>query len=418
MELKINQNCPSCGAAIVVNEDDTLIRCVFCDVNNFKLESVADRYVLPVKLPSGIEEENLIYTPYIRFKGAIYYVEDQDVRFKLVDTTRTGVENNKLPVSLGVRPQAMNVKPVVTSMQGRFMRQSVATKSVFIHAVKTLNLFAEKKRSREKQIFHRAFIGEKLSRIYQPYYIKNEKVYDAVTNRLVGPESLLDGHLKDTCNSKQSWEPQFITTACPDCGGLLDGERDCIVLHCTNCETLWRHKNGVFQSLSWAVVKSDDPKARYLPFWQIEVGVSGAQMESFGDFVRFTNQPLVQVAGLDELPLKFWVPAFKLNPKAFLQLSSQLSIGQRRIPVGQTRRLVNSYPVNLNQAEACQAIKTILASTTVAREKRFPLLPQIGIDPMKCVLHYLPFIAQPHDLVEENTHASVQTAALRFGRTL
>ncbi|MBU1564070.1 MAG: hypothetical protein KJ630_00410 [Proteobacteria bacterium] len=415
MDLTIEQNCPSCGASIVLQEDDRLIRCGYCDVNNYRLESVAARYLLPSKLPDYIDPMQLFFIPYLRFKGSIFYVCAGEVGHKIVDATQIGIDEQKLPISLGLRPQAMKLTPVTAAVDGVFFQQTVLTKSAFVHAAKVTELFSGKS---EQSIYHRSFIGETLSRIYQPCYIHEGMVYDAVLNKLLGSAKWIDRHMDKTCSSKISWEPQFISTICPECSGLLSGETDATVLHCLNCESLWHENTKKFQPLSWQVVESDDPLAQYLPFWQISFSVKGSSLTSFGDYLRFTNQPLLITKKFDLKPLTFWVPAFKLNPKSFLQLSAQLTVSQWRIPSGCKRRLVNDHPVTLNQKEAVQAIKSVLAVSTLNKSNRLPLLPQMTIVDAKCELTYLPFIKQPHDFVQEHTSIAVLAAALRFGRKL
>ena len=415
MDVTIEQSCPSCGAPIILREDDRLIQCEFCDVHNYKTGNEAGRYVLPARLPEGIDENELILSPYLRFKGSIFYVRDSEVKYKIVDTTRLGLDNQVLPVSLGLRPQAMQIKPIVSSTRGAFIRQSIPTKTVFAHAAMVVDLFNE---NAAKTCHHRAFIGETLSCIYQPCYIQNDQLCDAVTNEVVGESTLLGHHLHKTCSSNSFREPLFIATHCPKCGGLLAGERDALVLQCGNCASLWQEQNGRFVAVDWTVVAAGDRAARYLPFWQISFSTAGYVLKNFADFLRFTNQPLVIMAKYESLPLVFWIPAFKINPKAFLQLASQLTVAQTRIPSGRDLRVTNDYPVTLDQVEALQAIKSVLAYCTLSKEKRLSTLSEIRLKARRCALTYLPFAAEIHDLVQEHTFASVQTAALRYGRVL
>lgn len=415
MELTIEQNCPSCGASIVLKEDDRLIRCTYCDVNNYMVDGVAGRYLLPSRLPPHIDESQLFYTPYLRFKGSIFYVRAGEVKYKIVDTSRIGIVAENIPPSLGLRPQAMRLTPVVSSTQGEFICQTVPTKSVFAKAVMVTELFGEK---RQRVVYHRAFVGETLSRIYQPCYFHEGGVYDAVDNRLIGDESLFAGHMSKTCSSKVSWEPQFISTLCPKCGGPLSGERDSRVLHCRNCEALWQENAKKFQPLDWQVVESANPAAAYLPFWRIAFSISGSNVNSFGDYLRFTNQPFVFGDRFDSTPLSFLIPAFKINPKAFLQVASQLTVSQWKLPEGGKKQVANDYPVNLSQKDATQAIKSVLAATTLNKKDRLPLLAEMAVGNTQCRLVYLPFIEQPHDFVQEHTLATVLVAALRYGRSL
>ncbi len=379
------------------------------------LEMLATAICSPPYCHDHLEEKELIFAPYLRFKGSIFYVRDQEVKHKIVDTTRLGLDNEVLPVSLGLRPQAMKIKPVVSATLGEFMLQSIPTKTVFTSAAMVFDLFNERGK---EDTYHRAFIGETLSRIYQPCYLKDDLLYDAVTNRVVGSSISLLKNINTTCTSKLSWEPQFITTICPGCGGLLAGEKDSMVLQCRNCESLWQEHKGKFVPVDWKVVGSNDSSARFLPFWRITFSTTGHNLKSFGDFLRFTNQPLVAMKKYDLQPLVFWIPAFKINPKAFLQIASQLTVAQGRIPQGERRRVANGYPVTLDSNEALQAVKSVLANTTLCREKRFPLLPEICVNESRCELTYLPFVSQTHDLVQEHTFSAIQTAAIRYGRDL
>ncbi len=410
MDVTIEQSCPSCGASIVLSEDDRLIACAFCGVHNYRIAGAGSRYMLPAE----DEGKQLIYVPYLRFKGSIFYVRDKEVQHKIVDTTRLGLESTLFPASLGLRPQAMRIRPVVSATPGRFFLQSIPSNTVFAQAAMVIDLFQERG---DRHTYHQAFIGETLSRIYQPCYMQDEQLHDAVTRRMVGHGARLDTALK-TCSSKVAWEPRFITTLCPGCGGLLDGERDSMVLQCTNCQSLWQEQQQKFVPVPWQVMASEDRRARYLPFWRISFSAPGSGLQSFGDYLRFTNQPLAALEKYDRQPLAFWIPAFKINPKAFLQLAGQLTVAQGRIPEGQNRPVSNGYPVTLEQAEAVQALVTVLAYTTLSKEKRFPLLPKLSLENCRAALTYLPFVGQTHDLVQEHTRAALQTAALRYGRVL
>ncbi|MFH0781601.1 MAG: hypothetical protein V2B20_06550 [Pseudomonadota bacterium] len=415
MDLTIEQNCPSCGASIVLLEDDRLIRCEYCDVNNYRLESGAARYLLPSKLPDHIPPLQLFYLPYFRFKGTIFFVRQGEVGHKIVDATWRGIDEEKIPVSLGLRPQVMKLTPVVAATEGRFVQNTIPTKSAFSHAAMMTDLLSVKN---DKDVYHRAFIGETLSQIYQPCYLHEEIVYDAVINTPLCHGQMIERHMEKACSCKICWEPQFISTICPECSSPLSGERDSLVLHCRNCQSLWQEDAKKFQPLSWHVVESDDSSAQYLPFWKITFSTGGRVLKSFGDYLRYTNQPVVVTERFDLLPLSFWIPAFKVNPKAFLQAAAQLTVSQWRIPPGSSRHIVNDHPVTLGQKEAVQALKSVLAFTTLNKRNVLPYLPQTTIINPRCELTYLPFVKHPHDFIQEHTSTTILAAALRFGRKL
>jgi len=415
MDLTIEQSCPGCGASIELHEDDRMVRCPFCEVNNYMLEQGPRRFVLPWSLPLSIDESELFFVPYLRFKGAILYTTGKKVKHKLVDTTRLGLESDRLPASLGLRPQAMKVKPVVADMRGRFLRQSIKTETVFSSAVRITTLFS---REKEDHLYHRAFIGESLSRIYQPYYIYQEELFDAVDNNLLGDYSSFAIDQSSAVAAKSSWEPRFISTVCPKCGDLLEGERDSLVPCCKNCDTLWLEQGGRFISLDWTMVSSGNKRARYLPFWKISLQASDEGLRSFGAFLRLTNQPMLIRPEYDDMDLSFWIPAFKVNPRVFLQLAAKLTVAQLRIPEGEKSRLHNIHPVTLPWKEAVQSIKSVLAEAALYKKRVYPLLSSMNIVPGKPSLVYLPFTVNTHDLTQEHTLITVNAAALRFGRKL
>ncbi|MBW2659353.1 MAG: hypothetical protein JRC87_07150 [Deltaproteobacteria bacterium] len=415
MDLTIEQSCPGCGADIELHEDDRMVRCPFCEVDNYMLEQGARRFVLPWSLPLAIDESDLFFVPYLRFKGAIYYTTGEKVKYRLVDATRLGIGNDRLPASLRLRPQAMKVKPVVADMTGRFLPQTVKTEIVFSHATRITTLFAKEK---EGNIYNRAFIGESISRIYQPYYIHQEQLFDAVDNNPLGEFSSYRIDQRSGLAAKTSWEPRFISTVCPQCADLLQGERDSLALSCNNCETMWVEQGDRFVPLQWSLVKSERRGARYLPFWKISLSSPDKNLETLGAFLRLTNQPVLVRREYDDIPFSFWIPAFKVNPRTLLQLAEKLTVIQSRIPEGTTGRLDNNYPVTLPLKEAVQSIKSVLAGAALYKKRVYPMLPKIDTSPGVTSLVYLPFSGNSHDLTQEHTMVTVNAAALKFGRKL
>ena len=85
----------------------------------------ASRFALPDKAPGHIAKEDLVYVPYLRFKGSIYYCQGHEVQHAVIDTTRLAIDGARLPASLGLRPQAMKIVPVNADHSGRFVRQTI-----------------------------------------------------------------------------------------------------------------------------------------------------------------------------------------------------------------------------------------------------------------------------------------------------
>ena len=215
MDLVINQSCPSCGAPIILHETDRLIGCPYCEVKNYMVGGGSARFSLPDKLPGHVAREDLVYVPYMRFKGSVYYCQGHEVKHTVIDTTRLAIVADRLPTSLGLRPQAMKVVPVNAGHVGHFIRQTVKPEAIFNQAIKLTTLFASE---HKQELHHRAVIGETLSRIYLPVYLQDDTLFDAVTNLeigRVGPS--WSALLAQTIVFQHVWEPRFLTTLCPRC---------------------------------------------------------------------------------------------------------------------------------------------------------------------------------------------------------
>ncbi|MDO9040750.1 MAG: hypothetical protein Q7U64_00220 [Desulfocapsaceae bacterium] len=415
MDLTVQQNCPSCGAAIEAHEADRLLQCPYCGVRNYRVTRGLSRFVLPDKAPTHIPREELFYVPYLHFKGNVFYCKGKEVQHRVVDITHLGVKATALPPSLGLRPQAMKVSLMNEEVAGSFFRQSVKAAAILDMAAQLTVIDSEQNR---EPFYHRAYIGESISYIYLPLYIHETVLYDAVTNIGLGRSGPSEELKKKSLPFQKQWMPHFLATLCPSCGELLDGETDSLILSCHNCNTSWEEAGGKFRSLAWQQVPSRQQNATYLPFWKIEVKVTGVTLENFGDFLRLTNQPLVVRPEHDRMALCFWVPGFKIRPQIFLNLAKNITLTQKRLPPGETTMARGLYPVTLPRTEAVQALKTVLAESALNKRDVLPLLPGISFHPQATELIYLPFIDNGHDLVQEQTMLSVAGSVLRFGRSL
>ena len=170
MGFTVEQECPQCGAPIELDETDHLMLCPYCNVKSFLYAPDYFRFVLPHKAP----DEEIIYAPFLRFKGNVYFCTDQMVGHRIVDITRVGVNIKGLPVTLGLRPQAMKMKFVKPDTAGSFLRFALKATDILAKAGKFSS------GSSSDPILHRAFIGETLSLIYLPLYVNANTLFDAV----------------------------------------------------------------------------------------------------------------------------------------------------------------------------------------------------------------------------------------------
>jgi len=415
MDLTIQQKCPSCGAQIELREADRLIRCLYCDVQNFMVTRGPLRFVLPDKVPEHVDRREIFYAPYLRFKGNIYYCKGKYQKYKVVDTTRQGFNARALPPSLGFRPQAMAVSLVTDEVEGVFLQQTIKARTLLERAAQ-LTLLDSK--NIKAPFYHRAYIGETLSCIYLPIYIDEEVLYDGVTNKVLARGGSAEMMRQSGDRFRVNWAPYFLATLCPRCGDSLAGEHDSLVLSCYNCHSSWEEKQGGFKEILWSCIRSNHKGLYSLPFWKIQVSSTGILMKSFADFLRLTNQPVVIRKSHEERQLAFFVPAFKLRPSTFLRLGKNLTLTQAKIPKGEASMVKRMHPVTLQRKEAIQALKSVLAGAASNKQYLLPRLPEIHFHPLDTELIYLPFFDKGHDFVQEHTGVSLEKSVLRFGRKL
>ncbi len=413
MDIQVEQSCPQCGAPVTLSEDDRLLTCPFCGIKNFLQSKGAFRYILPDKL-DDTDRSQLIYAPYIRLKSNIFHVLEDTISYKILDTTQLGFVIPGLPPTLGMRPQAMKIKRLTLNTPGRFLRLSVKAKVILEKAVKLSRLAQPKGGT----LFHRAYIGDSISFIYLPLNQDETHLIDSVTDTpLVELEEITSYPLKGTPFNPR-WQVRFLSTLCPRCGWNLEGEGDCLVPTCSNCDTAWETSAHGLQQMEWYIQPGDRYTGLYLPFWKVKAHVPALEIFSFTDFIKRTNQPIIPKPQWQDRVMSFWIPAFKMRPKIFLQVSRGVTISQWRVNLVEGHIVPNLYPVNLPRSEARQAIKVVLAACAASRKNIFPYLPEARIKNADSSLVYLPFVDQGHDWVQPETGAVISKSVLRFGRNL
>jgi hypothetical protein len=408
MGLTIEHGCPQCGAALEFDETDHILLCPYCDVKSFLYSRDYFRYVLPDNAP----RKELIYAPYLRFKGVVYFCSNTTLDYRIVDITHLGLELKSIPLSLGVRPQAMKLRFVKPESKGFFLKFSLKAADIVAAAARLSS------GSSKEETLHRAFIGETMSIIYLPLYLDGNKLFDGVLNRQIAflPRGMED--LAPMTMKNPGWGPRFIAALCPRCGWKLEGERDSVVFLCKNCHTGWEIEEGSLRSISISLAKGRNAESRYIPFWKITACVNGVDIKTFSDFIKITNQPLIVDEARGGKDMNFFSPAFKIRPNFFLNLARQLTILQMDFMVDEDLSQNNIYPVTLPGTEATQALKVILASTAVNRQNIFPDLPKISFEIKALNLVYIPFAQGPNDLIQEETGICINRASLEFGRRM
>ena len=413
MRVQVEQDCPQCGAPVTLSEDDRLLTCPFCGVKNFLQTNSTFRYILPDKV-DVTERHHLLYAPYIRLKCNLFHITEKGIAYNVIDTTQLGFVMPGLPPSLGMRPQAMKIGRLTPKTEGQFLRLSVKAKIILEKAVQLSKLSNDI----GKQLLHQAYIGDTVSIMYLPLHTDDTHLLDAVTDTpLIPLDRIKDYPLKGTGFSP-NWQTNFLPTICPKCGWDLEGEKDCLVPTCHNCETAWEIGKKGLKRIGWEVQPGEQNTPLYLPFWKISAQIPSMEVLSFADFILRTNQPMIPRLQWHEREMQFWIPAFKLRPKIFLQIGRLVTINQWRLHLEQGYSTPNLYPANLPKTEARQSIKVVLAACATSRRKIFPYLPEARIKNAKTSLAYLPFQDKGHDWFQPQTRAVISKSVLRFGRSL
>ena len=409
MAFVIEYECPQCGAPVEMEETHHLFRCPFCDVKSLLFTDDCFRYVLPAKI-SG---KDMMYAPYVRFKGAAYLCRDAAIEHRIVDMTRCASALDGLPVSLGFRPQAMKMKFMTPVRGGRFLKRMMTVEGALdaVGSV-TSTLMARK-------FYHRAYIGETFSIIYLPLYREKNRLFDAVTNEPLIPVQKSDDCMTDIVDEMPQWRLTFLATVCPDCGYDLQGERDSVVLTCPNCCRAWNASKGKLSEVAFKIVPGGRKKTVFLPFWKIAArSDQGLVIRSYAEFIRTTNQPKVVKNQWEEWGMSFWTPAFKVRPHIFLHLSKQMTVSQENFTMTEDVPSAPLYPVTLPLSEACQSLKLILADSIMNKKSLFPTLPQVAFTIGESMLVYLPFNDRGHEIIQEHKPTGIHKKTLEFGRYL
>jgi predicted RNA-binding Zn-ribbon protein involved in translation (DUF1610 family) len=408
MGFTVEQACPQCGAPIELDETDRLIICPYCHIKNYLFAKDYFRFLLPAK----VSEYDIIYAPYMRFKGIVYLCEGATIDYSIVDLTYQATTLKQLPLSLGLRPQAMQMHFVAPDARGSFLSCSLKPPDVLAEVGKRTSALAA------ETLFHRAYVGEAFSLIYLPLCVHNGTVFDAVINKPVAVLSDADGLMTPENSEKTGWRITFMATICPQCGGDLDGERDSVVLTCPTCDTAWEASENRLIPVDRVVVPGREKDLAYVPFWKITVREEGLGIDTHADFMRVAQPPLLRKRKAEDKALSFWLPAFKVRPREFLRLASQMSVLPHDVEPTADISPKTLYPVTLPREEAAQCLKVVLANIVTNKRGVFPLLPRINFSVTKYTLIYLPFKALGLDMVQEETGICINKNVLKYGRYL
>lgn len=362
-------------------------------------------------MPVSDTADTLFFAPYRRFRGMEFSCGHSGLRCRVIDTSMNATAYPFLPESLGLRPQAMKLRFATPAPGMRFLRpamqcgESFSQKTAFLPAGNASEWFRE-------------YIGETLSLMYAPFFIRGKNLYDGILNRPV-PDAFPEGDATtldfETLEGKQL---SCIPTLCPYCGWQMTGERGSCVMICTNCDSAWQPAGAGFAKIDSGRVPAPAEADLYIPFWQMKAAVAGIAISSYADLVRIANLPKALQPQWEHRRLLFWAPAFKIRPNLFLRLAQQITLLQPAEQDTACFRGCTLYPVTLPAAEAAEAVRVILAQVAKNKRRVYPLLADAAVRLEGYRLVYFPFKRNGSELIQYTMGFSIDRNALQFGTSI
>jgi hypothetical protein len=410
IKFKVHHQCHQCGAPVILEEETRFFVCEFCRVRSCISQISFSRYQFSPSKETN-ENEHIFYLPYWRFKGVRYTCTLMGVEHKFLDISYLAIENppSNIPVSLGFRSQSLALNFVKEKTKTTFLKPKGYKRSLF-------NM-GKRARSNDKIVIQEN-IGETTSLIYSPFFFKNDKLFDGILNKSIGPVDPRQFDIQTYESCRPEKEIFFVPGICPSCGWDLGGHSDSLVLICSNCETLWRSHKKKLAKIKFGCVNPVSNTDVMLPFWKINADISKIDLKSNTDLIKLTNLHRVEKKGSGKSLISFWAPAFKIRPKIFLKLTTQLTIIQPEDTLNQHFKKKILYPVNLPSTEAVESIKITLAALMKPARQYLPLLSESTITPTAIKLLYLPFESKSHELFHPQLGVSINKNSLKLSGNL
>jgi DNA-directed RNA polymerase subunit RPC12/RpoP len=228
---EIELQCSQCGAPVSLEETDRLLTCSYCHVKLYLWTPSQFCYCLPALKASS---ESLIYIPYWRFKGVAYSIIPFEVRHRTLDATLLAISNRILPMTLGIKPQALKLRFASGEIHGTFARPRMSLQEAVLHIQSQFQVLEGSLLNYPP--FHRDFVGELGSLIFFPVFVRNGKIVDGILRRAIGPEKDLE--LGEAPSGiPDHWQIKPMSTLCPNCGNALKGSPESVLLFCAICQT-------------------------------------------------------------------------------------------------------------------------------------------------------------------------------------
>jgi len=407
--FRIDLQCPQCGAPAELEETQHIVDCPFCRVRHLVQNDPQLTAYIPPK--TDIQESELCFMPYWRFKGTAFAFDRTRVRNRVIDTSSLAVNVSGLPHSLGLRSQTQTLRFVTPETPGRFTVPQLPGKE--LRARLSARHLGQGSRSSPPLV--QSHVGEILSLIFAPFAVNSRGAFDGLTGRRIPGTDPADLLAAESCPPPSACS--FRPCLCPHCGWDLDGGPDSHVLGCTGCRTMWICHQTCFVNISVAMAASSAADL-WLPFWQFQVRASNMALKTRADLIRLANLP--QTVSKEDGTTDLWirVPAFRIQPALFLRLSRQLTVCDLSTQTWADPEAKSLHPANLPLQEGFQAIPPLICDLAWDKESIESLLQGCRLRPSKSELVALPFAEHRSEFVQPELKIAFLKSALNLGRML
>ena len=340
----------------------------------------------------------------------LFFCGPSGVKNRFVDVSHQAIATHHFPISVGVRSQAMKLRFLTQDIEGQFIKPQQDLDQI-------INNFERRfGRSLPKPILHHAHIGETVSMIYSPFYVK-DKLYDAILNKPIStlPE---DFNMEDFLVDRPQWHIRFVSTLCPHCGWNLQGQRDALVLTCKNCDSAWYPVGKKLKQLKYAQIPGNGDNTIYLPFWRIRSDIKGIDLTTYADLIKVANLPKVITDKANERPFRFWIPAFKVRPQVFLRLASHVTLSQPSQNIKSEIPATRMHPSTLPVEEAIESLMITLAEFTKPRRTFMERIADIHVAAKSFSLIFIPFNEHHHEFIQPDFQLAINKNVLALSKSL
>jgi uncharacterized protein YbaR (Trm112 family) len=446
---QVETQCPQCGAPVILKEAQHVLDCPYCKTRLYLTSRGPFRYTIPSKS----SPEETVYLPFWRIKGLGFtaYLPPKTVGTP-IDKTFLAIQSPLRIHSLGLRPQASRLT-FANSEKGSFLRPRIGFKELLERATRQLNTTLTKRETIRKgsniflsdlgtndpfnqsdlshwnptntqTVFKKyepvlsVFLDEGNSLIYFPVIPEmgsTTVLNDGITAKPLGKLALSDWEAFSENTTASIPLPGTLPMLCPNCGWDLKCTDESRAVICEGCHRVWGIKQRNYVSIPYETQTGKVNDALYLPFWKIKATIPELNLNTTDDLIKFSNGIRGPAASS---PLYIFIPAFKVQPRLFLQICKVFTLHQpethpaEKIPE-------KTYPILLQARKVTKLIPIVLAEMGAKKEQFFPELSRIKPAIKGISLAFMPFKQTGYEIIYQSSLTfAIPRNALKWGRRL